>query len=90
MNVTIVNYKILQTLSVLIFLLQTASPDPELSLARVGGGGSLRGSGLSQTNSMSFFLPLSAYTLKILGWEGGTPDPCWMHPCTVCILSITK
>jgi hypothetical protein len=71
MNVTIVNYKILQTLSVLIFLLQTASPDPELSLARVGGGGSLRGSGLSQTNSMSFFLPLSAYTLKILGWEGG-------------------
>ena len=36
-----------------------------------GGGGSLRRSGLSQTNSMSFFLPLSAYTLKILGWEGG-------------------
>ena len=90
MNVTIMNYKILQTLLVLIFLLQTAGTVPEVSLAGVGGGGSLRRSELSQTNSMSFFLPLSAYTLKILGWEGGTPDPCWMHTCTVYILSITK
>jgi hypothetical protein len=36
----------------------------------MGGVGSLRESGLSQSNSMSSFLPLSAYTLKILGWEG--------------------
>ena len=60
------NYQILQTPLVLIFLLQTAGSDPELSGGE-GGGGSLRGSGLNQTNSMSFFLPLSTYTLKILG-----------------------
>ena len=66
------NYKILQTLLVLIFLLQTAGSVPELCLAGVGGGGSLKGSGLSQTNGMSFFLPLSAYTLNFLGWEGDT------------------
>jgi hypothetical protein len=83
------NYQILQTLLVLIFLLQTAGSDP-------GGGGRLRGSGLNQTNSMSVFLPLSTYTLKILGLGGGgvwgsrPPDLCWIHPCTVCILSITK
>jgi hypothetical protein len=34
---------------------------------REGGGGSLRGSRLNQPNSMSFFLPLSTYTLNILG-----------------------
>jgi hypothetical protein len=33
MNVTNMNYQILQTLLVLIFLLQTAETDPELSLA---------------------------------------------------------
>ena len=46
---------------------------------REGGGGSLRGSGLNQTNSMSFFLPLSTYTLNILGLgEGvcGGPNKC--------------
>ena len=72
---TNMNYQILQTLLVLIFLLQTAGSVPELSPAGVGGSGSLRGSGLSQTNSMSFFLPLSAYTLKIIGWEGGPLIP---------------
>jgi len=35
-----------------------------------GEGGSLRGSGLNQTNSMSYFLPLSTYTLNILGLGG--------------------
>ena len=74
-DVTIMNYKILQTLLVLIFLLQIAGSVPEVSPAGVGGSGSLRGSGLSQTNSMSFFLPLSAYTLKIIGWEGGPLIP---------------
>ena len=61
-----------QTLLVLFFLLQRAGSVPELSLACVGGGGSLRESGLSQTNSMSSFLPLSAYTLKILVGRGDT------------------
>jgi hypothetical protein len=36
MNVTNMNYQILQTLLVLIFLLQTAGSDPELSLAGKG------------------------------------------------------
>ena len=57
MNVTNMNYQILQKLLVLIFLLQTAGSDPELSLAGEGGGGSLRGSALNQTNSMGFFYP---------------------------------
>jgi hypothetical protein len=46
---------------------------------REGGGGRLRGSGINQTNSMSFFLPLSTYTLNILGLgEGvcGGPNKC--------------
>ena len=55
---------------------------------REGGSGSLRGSGLNQPNSMLFFLPLSTYTLKILGLGRGCvgsepPDPCWIHHCTV-------
>ena len=37
---------------------------------REGGGGSLKGSGLNQPNSM-FFLPLSTYTLNILGLGEG-------------------
>ena len=61
MNITIMNYKILQTLLVLIFLLQTAKSVPELSLDEAVGGGSIRGSGLSQTNSMSFFTTFSIY-----------------------------
>jgi len=61
MNVTIMNYKILQTLLALLFLLQTAGSVPELSLDEAVGGGSIRGSGLSQTNSMSFFTTFSIY-----------------------------
>jgi hypothetical protein len=38
---------------------------------REGESGSLRGSGLNQTNSKSFFLPLSTYTLNILGLGEG-------------------
>jgi hypothetical protein len=57
---------------------------------REGGGGSLRGSGLNQTNSMSFFfLPLSTYTLNILGLgEGVCEGPNRrIHHCTVYILN---
>jgi hypothetical protein len=73
-NVTNMNYQILQTLLVLIFLLQTARSDPELSLVGKGGGGSIRGSGLNQTNSMFLFLPLSTYILNIIGLGRGGPD----------------
>jgi hypothetical protein len=61
MNVTNMNYQILQTLLVLIFLLQTAGSDRELSLDR--GGGSLRGYRLNQTNSMLlvFFTTFNIY-----------------------------
>jgi hypothetical protein len=63
MNVTNMNYQILQTLLVLIFLLQTAGSDRELSLDREGGGGSLRGYRLNQTNSMLlvFFTTFNIY-----------------------------
>ena len=47
---------------------------------REGGGGSLRGSGLNQTNSMVFFYHFQqTYTLNILGLgEGvcGGPNKC--------------
>ena len=88
--------QILQTLLVLILLLQTAGSDPELSLAGKGGGGggvcgSLRGSGLNQTNSMSFFTTFNIYIGHSRFGGGGVcgsepPDPCWIHHCIVYIL----
>ena len=89
MNVTNMNYQTLQTLLVLIFLLQTAGSDPELA-GREGGCGSLRGSGLNQTNSMSFFLPLSTYTLNILGLgEGVCEGPNLLIPAGSTIVQYT-
>ena len=57
---------------------------------REGGGGSLRGSGLNQTNSMSFFLPLSTYTLNILGLgEGVCGGPNLLIPAGTTIVQYT-
>jgi hypothetical protein len=82
--------QILQTLLVLILLLQTAGSDPELSLAGKGCG-SLRGSGLNQTNSISFFTTFNICIEHSRFGGGGVcgsepPDPCWIHHCTVYIL----
>jgi hypothetical protein len=75
MNVTNMNYQILQTLLDLIFLLQTAGSDPALSL--VG-------------KSMSFFLPLSTYTLKILGLgEGMCGGPNLLVPAGSTVVQYT-
>jgi hypothetical protein len=57
---------------------------------REGGGGSLRGSGLNQTNSMSFFLPLSTYALNILGLgEGVCGGPNLLIPAGSTIVQYT-
>ena len=57
--------------------------------SREGGGGSLRGSGLNQTNSM-FFLPLSTYTLNILGFgEGVCGCPNLLIPAGSTIVQYT-
>ena len=57
---------------------------------REGGGGSLRGSRLNQTNSMSFFLPLSTYTLNILGLgEGVCGVPNLLIPAGSTIVQYT-
>ena len=70
MNVTNMNYQTLQTPLVLIFLLQTAGSDPELA-GREGGCGSLRGSGLNQTNSMSFFFTTFNIYIEYSRFGGG-------------------
>ena len=80
MNVTNMNYQILDTFS---FNFSTADSwvRSRIVSGREGGGGSLRGAGLNQTNSMSFFLPLSTYTLNILGLgEGMCGDPNLLIP----------
>jgi hypothetical protein len=58
---------------------------------RGGGGESLRGSVLNQTNSMSFFTTFNIYIGHSRFGGGGVcgsepPDPCWIHHCTVYIL----
>ena len=86
MNVTNMNYQILQTLS---FNFSTADSwvRSRIVSGREGGGGSLRGSGLNQTNSMSFFTTFNIYIehSRFGGgdvWGSEPPDPCWIHHCT--------
>jgi hypothetical protein len=60
---------------------------------REGGGGSLRGFGLNQTNSMSFFPTFNIHIENSRFGGGGVwgskpPDPCWNHHCTVYILRL--
>ena len=62
---------------------------------REGGGGSLRGSGLNQTNSMSFFTTFNIYIehskFGVGGvWGSEPPDPCWIHHCTAYILKFVS
>jgi hypothetical protein len=54
MNVTNMNYQILETISLNCSTAESWIRSRIVS-GREGGGGSLRGSGLNQTNSMSMF-----------------------------------
>jgi hypothetical protein len=60
---------------------------------REGGGGSLRGSGLNQTNSMSFFTTFNIYIEHSrfgggVVWGSELLIPYWTHHCTIYILKL--